>query len=157
MHKTKKILHSFHLMHYYLLNSLSLYYLLYSDHYNATQLQNASHISTCLMVNILSNFAKHDYYTVMWKKNQKILQKVIIWILKKIEIILNVKSHSHTYIYINFIRYFILNKTTETINFKTRSTWCTVRNILQPTIGWSPVVSPETHDHTVFTCARQKS
>lgn len=52
MHKTKKILHSFHLMHCYLLNSLSLYYILYSDHYNATQLQNASHISTCLMVNM---------------------------------------------------------------------------------------------------------
>lgn len=45
---------------------------------------------------------------------------------------------------------------TETINFKTQlDALC--RHILQPIVGWSPVVSPETHDHTVFTCSRQKS
>lgn len=58
----------------------------------------------------------------------------------------------HTHIY-NFIRYFILSKMTETINFKTQlDALC--RHILQPTIGWSPVVSPETHDHTVFNSSR---
>lgn len=42
---------------------------------------------------------------------------------------------------------------TETINFKTQlDALC--RHILQPIVGWSPVVSPETHDHTVFNYSR---
>lgn len=65
----------------------------------------------------VSNFAKHDYYTC--EKNKRFYKRLSFKFLKKTEIILNVKSHSHTYIY-NFIRYFILNKMTETINFKTQ-------------------------------------
>lgn len=45
----------------------------------------------------VSNFAKHDYnYTC--EKNKRFYKRLSFKVKKKIEIIFNVKSHSHTYI-----------------------------------------------------------
>lgn len=68
----------------------------------------------------VSNFANLNMIIIIHvKKTKRFYKRLSFKLKKKIEIIFNVKSHSHTYIY-NFIRYFILNKMTETINFKTQ-------------------------------------
>lgn len=69
----------------------------------------------------VSNFANLNMIIIHVKKNKRFYKRLSFKFLKKIGNNIECKkSFTHIYCIYNFIRYFILNKMTETINFMTQ-------------------------------------